>query len=90
MSTLVNLLVFRDFFVTVFYALPIAVVILFFISLTLYLSAKRKNKKRPGSVSEAKMKALTVFFIFSSTLAGVLLALTLSYIGLLFMVIGFM
>ena len=62
----------------------------FVVSLCLYLSAKNKNKRQPGSVSSRVMKTRKIMLIVSSVIAGVLAVIVLAFMALLFMAVAVM
>lgn len=80
----------NSFFAVLFWSVPVAVLGLFTVSLILYLSAKRKNRRRPESVSRGEMKALLVLLIVSSVALAVLVTLVVGFVLLLTMAVAFM
>ncbi len=86
---LTNLL-FVNLFDLLFFGTPVAVFILFFISLALYLFAKNKEKRSPGSVSKRTLSARAFFLAFTTFLALPMLLLVIGYILLLIGAIAFM
>ena len=46
--------------------IPILSVVGFFVSLIMYFSAKRRNKRSPGSISDASLKSRKTWFIVFS------------------------
>ena len=73
-----------------FYSIPVAVIVFFVISLIRFLCAKRKNRMVPGTFSEAQLKARRLCLIVSSVVAGIMVIVVLTFVGLLFMAIAFM
>ncbi len=73
-----------------FFAIPIAAIAFFGISLYRYCSAKSKNKKVPGTFPPSQIKKRLILLILSSIIMGVLLLVVLGYIALIFMVIAYM
>ena len=61
-----------DFTTFIFYAVPIASVIFFIVSILRYFVAENKNKKAPDTYSESQIKSRKTLFIISSAIAGVL------------------
>ena len=62
-----------------FWLVPISAVVFFVVSLCMYLSAKRKNKREAGSVPENVLKARKITLIVSSVVFGLLLAAACGY-----------
>ena len=73
-----------------YYIIPIGAVLFFCISLFRYLHAKHKNKRTPGTYSDAKLKSRKICLIVSSVIAGILAVVVVSFIGLLMMAVAFM
>lgn len=73
-----------------YFAIPAAAIIFFVGSLCLYLSAKKQNKRQPGSVSSQTLKSRKIMLIVSSVIAGVLAAIVIAFIALMFMAVAFM
>lgn len=73
-----------------YFAIPIAAIIFFVVSLCLYLSAKKQNKLQPGSVSAQTLRSRKIMLIVSSVIAGVLAVVVIAFIVLLFMAVAFM
>ena len=73
-----------------FFLLPIAIIAFFVTSLVLYIIAKNRNKKTPGSYNDVQMQTRKLCLIFSSILLGLLVLAALSVFSLFFMAIAFM
>ena len=73
-----------------YFAIPVAAIIFFVVSLCLYLSAKKQNKLQPGSVSTQTLRSRKTMLIVSSVIAGVLVVVFLAFVALLFMAVAFM
>ena len=73
-----------------FWLVPISAVVFFVVSLCMYLSAKRKNKREAGSVPENVLKARKIALIVSSVVFGLLLAAVIALALLLYMAIAYM
>ena len=74
----------------IYYAIPVAAVVFFVVSLVLFLSAKRQESQAPGSVDATRLKTLKFLLIVSSIIAGVLLLVVLAFMALMFMAVAFM
>lgn len=79
-----------DFTTFSFYAIPIAAIVFFIVSLILYFSAKNKNKQAPGTYSESQMKNRKTLLTISSAIAGVLAAVVIGLALLTFLFANFM
>lgn len=73
-----------------FFAIPAILVLLFGISLYRYISAKERNKKSPGTFSEKEIKMRKVLLIIFSVIAGVLAAVVIGLIILLYLAVAYM
>ena len=73
-----------------FFGLPVAAVIFFGISLSLYLSDRRKNKQTPGSVAPATLHKHRLMLTVSSIIAGSFAAVVIAFAVLLFTAVAFM
>ena len=51
---------------TIIVSIPIVIITLFFISLGFYVSAKRQNKKVPGTFQQSQIEKRKVLFIIST------------------------
>ncbi len=79
-----------DFFEMLYFVIPAAFLIFFIASLCLFLSAKIKNKKKAGSVEESRVKLYKTLLIISGSIVGVLAAVVISFIALMFMAAAYM
>lgn len=73
-----------------FFAIPILLLALFVVSLYRYIAAKRQNKAVPGTFSDEEMKKRKAMLIMSAVMAGVLAAIVVGFMALLFMAVAFM
>lgn len=73
-----------------FFAIPATLIALFGVSLYRYVSAKKQNKAAPGIFSDDELKKRKMMLIVFSAVAGVLAAVVIGFVGLLFMAIAFM
>ena len=62
----------------------------FIVSLIMYLYAKNKNKRAPGTFSDEAVKARKTWFVIFSLIAGTMLAAAVALIALLYMAVAFM
>lgn len=74
----------------IFYGIPIAAVIFFIISLCRYLSAKRRQRVAPDSISEEQLRTRRILLIVSIFIAGIFTAVVIAFILLMFMAAAFM
>lgn len=73
-----------------FFGLPLALLLFFGYSLFLFIDAKRKNKAAPGSVSDSDVKKRKIMLIVASAICGVLLAVVIGFIIMMFMAVAYM
>lgn len=73
-----------------YFAIPVAAILFFIMSLCLFLSARKQNKQQPGSVSAQTLRKRKIMLIVSSVIAGVLAAIVIAFIALLYMAVAFM
>lgn len=69
---------------TLFFAIPVAAIVLFGISLNRYISAKIHNNRVPGTWSDEEIKKRKTFLVVTSVVMGVLGIIVLGFIILLF------
>ena len=72
------------------YGLPSAALIFFVVSLVLFLSARRKNKRAPGSVDPAVLRTRRLLLIIASVIAGLFAAVIIAIGLLMLMVVAYM
>ncbi len=73
-----------------FFAIPIVLLTFWGISIYRFVSAKKKNARDPETFSSSEMKTRKIVLIIASVLAGVILAIVIGFIALLFMAVAFM
>ncbi|MBE6570396.1 MAG: hypothetical protein E7658_09310 [Ruminococcaceae bacterium] len=73
-----------------YYLIPAAALLFFGICLILYISARRKNKRVPGTFTEGQMRVRLICLIVSAIIAGLMLAIVLAFMALLFLAVAFM
>lgn len=78
------------YFIFLFFAIPTISVVAFGVSLYRYLSAKKKNKLSPGTLSAEDMAKRKTALIVFAVIAGILVAMVVGIIILLFTAIAFM
>ena len=74
----------------IFFGLPAIMLVLFAVGLILYLTAKHRNKRSPGTYTDRQLKMRLTFLIVSGSIAGCMLIVVISLIALLFMAVAFM
>ncbi len=79
-----------DFYLFLYYGIPVAAVVFFLVTLILHLSARRKARRAPGSVSEQTLRLRRTLFIIASVLMGILLAVVVAFIALMLLAVAFM
>ena len=78
------------YFIFLFFAIPTISAGAFGVSLYRYLSAKKKNKLSPGTLSAEDMAKRKTALIVWGIIAGILVAMVVGIIVLLFTAIAFM
>ena len=78
------------YFIFLFFAIPTISFVAFGVSLYRYLSAKKKNKLSPGTLSAEDMTKRKTSLIVFAIIAGILVAMVVGIIVLLFTAIAFM
>ena len=73
-----------------FFGIPAVLFVLFGVSLYRYKTAKEENKQNPDTYSPEEMKKRKMMLIIASVIAGVLVAVVIGFIALLFMAVAFM
>lgn len=73
-----------------FWLVPTAALVGFIVTLCLYLAAKRKNKREPGSVGECVLRARRNAFIVCSVVFGLVVAMIAALVIMLYMAIAYM
>lgn len=73
-----------------FSVIPAGALVFFGISLVRYLDAKRQNKQAPDTFSPEDIRRRLISLIVSSVILGVLAAVVIGFIALMFMAVAFM
>lgn len=73
-----------------FFVLPAALVAAFVITLWRYFSAKRENKKSPGTFSDETLKERKIALVVVSGILAVFVAVVVGLIAMLFTAVAFM
>ncbi len=73
-----------------YFLIPAAALAFFIVSLVLFLTAKGKNKRFPGTYSPEQMKGRKICLIVSSVIFGILAAVVIGFVCLLMMAVAFM
>ena len=72
------------------YALPIAAVVLFVISLVRYVRARRVNRRAPETYNKRQMTDRLVWLIVTSVIMGVMVTMIVGFICLMMLAVAFM
>ena len=78
------------YFIFLFFSIPTAALIAFVVSLCRYFSAMKKNKLFPGTYAADELKKRKTALIVWGIIAGILVAMVVGIIVLLFTAIAFM
>ena len=81
---------FENLFVTLFFSIPIASIIMLIISIYRYISAKKRNKAVPNTYSEKDIKARKIMMIIMLIIVGVLATIVVGFILLLYSALAYM
>ncbi len=73
-----------------FFGIPAALVILTGVSIYRFVSAKKKNRQEPGTFSEEEIRKRKIAMIVLCVMTGVLAAIVIGLIALLFMAVAYM
>ncbi|MBQ9691995.1 MAG: hypothetical protein IJV70_02425 [Clostridia bacterium] len=73
-----------------YFSIPLLAFVFFGVSLYKYLKAKKANKRSPGTFPDQEIKNRKTVLIVASVIAGVLIAILLGFIGLLFLAVAYM
>ena len=77
-------------FIFLYFSIPAITLVLFGVGLYKYLSAKKANKKAPGTVNDEELKRRKTMLIVTSVIFAALVAVIIGFIGLLFLAVAFM
>ena len=80
----------RIIFIALFFLVPAVLVVLFAVSLFMYLSARNKARQNPGSVSPDELSRRKILLIAASVAAGLAVAVVIGIVALLFAAVAFM
>ena len=78
------------FLMSFIYTVPVAAIVFFIVSLCNYISAKKKFAAEQNDYNEHRKSATKTLLIVSSVIMGVLLAVVLGFMALMFMAVAFM
>ncbi len=67
-----------------FLGIPIVSLLLFIVSLCLYLYAVIKNSKKPHTFTSEQMKKRMIFFVVTSIIMAILVAVVIGFIAILY------
>lgn len=73
-----------------FFLIPAVLLVLFGVCLYRYVSARRRNKREPGSFTPTQMRTRFVLFVLSGVVAITLAAIVLGLMLLLFLAVAYM
>jgi len=75
---------------SLYYLIPISALVFFAVSLILYIKARRKNKRIPGSYSASQLKTRLILLIVSAVIFGIMALVVVAFFLLLLMAVAFM
>ncbi len=68
-----------DLVTSIFYAVPIAAVVFFVVSIVRYFVAKNQNKQAPDTYSESQINSRKTILKISAAIAGVMAAVIIGF-----------
>lgn len=77
-------------YVLFFYSVPIGLIVLFFVSLFRYISAKKQNNASPSTFADVEIQKRKIILIVISVVTGVITAIVIGFMILMFMAIAYM
>ena len=72
------------------YALPVAAVVLFAVSLVRYIRARRANRRASDTYDKGQMTSRLVWLIVTAMIMGIMVTVILGFMLLLFLAVAFM
>lgn len=72
------------------WALPVAAIVLFVVSLVRYIRARRANRRAPDTYNKWQMTSRQVWLIVTSVIVGVMVLAVIGFAALLMMAVAFM
>ena len=73
-----------------FFGIPVILIALLGVCLYRYISAKRQNKASPGKFSDKEIRKRKIMLILVSVIVGILTAIVIGFIALLYMAVAYM
>lgn len=73
-----------------FFMIPSVLLVLFGISLSSFVSAKKQNKYAPGTFSDAEIKKRKIILIVLSVVTGVVVSIVIGCVVLMFVAVAYM
>ena len=73
-----------------FYSIPIVTLLTLIVSLVLFLCAKIRNKRHPGSVNPRSVRFWMIMLIVSSAITATTIAIVIAFIALLYSALAYM
>ena len=77
-------------FLTLIYLIPLVAIVFFIVSLCNYVAAKKAYKAEPNELNAHKKQTTKTLLIVSSIIMGVLLAVIIGFIALMYMAVAYM
>ena len=72
------------------YALPVAAVVLFAVSLVRYIRARRANRRAPDTYDKGQMTSRLVWLIVTGVIMGIMVTVIFGFMLLLFLAVAFL
>ncbi len=77
-------------FSALIYLIPLVAIVFFIVSLCNYVAAKKAYKAEPNELNAHKKQTTKTLLIVSSIIMGVLLAVIIGFIALMYMAVAYM
>lgn len=77
-------------FSILFFAIPVLILVFLGICIFRYVSAKKQNKKVPDTISPQELQTRKAMLVTAAIITGVLLAVVIGFIALLYLAVAFM
>ncbi len=77
-------------FMALIYLIPLSAIVFFIVSLCCYISAKKRYNTDPNDFNSQKKQTTKTLLIVSSIIMGVLLAVVIGFMALMYMAVAYM
>ena len=81
---------FGSIFQILFYAIPLALIVLLVVACKRYKSAKRQNEAVPGTFTDKEISRRKTFMIVVTVIVGFIVSVVVGFTALLYLAVAFM